>query len=92
MYAKVHIIKADQVMIRLASGRAEAKQKENKRWMTAGRQGFDGRLMPSNRIPALHAAGSNGCNAPTKPFPHFSTDQTIIVRYYRKINFQALNG
>jgi len=46
MYPKVHIIKADQVMIRLASGRAEAKQKENKRWMTAGRQGFDGRLMP----------------------------------------------
>jgi len=46
MYPKVHIIKADQVMIRLASGRAEAKQKENKRWMTTGRQGFDGRLMP----------------------------------------------
>jgi hypothetical protein len=50
--------KADQVMIRLASGRAEAKQK-NKRRLTAARQGFDGWPMPSERKPPVVCSGKS---------------------------------
>jgi len=50
--------KADQVVIRLASARAEAQQ-NNKRRMTAGRRGFDAWPLPSKRTPPVVCAGKS---------------------------------